>query len=84
MADRHTTPILAQVRPIIVRQMALGPSDVEVLVNEGIVTLRGQLANRQTVQQLLERVHAVPAVVAVKSSLTCPVDDAPRRPVSLR
>jgi len=29
-------------------------------------------------------VHAVPAVVAVKSRLTCPVDDAPRRPVSLR
>jgi len=69
---------------IIVRQMALGPSDVEVFVSEGIVTLRGQLANRQTVQQLLESVHAVPAVVAVKSSLTYPVDDAPRRPVSLR
>ena len=69
---------------IIVRQMALGPSDVEVFVNEGIVTLRGQLADKQMVQQLLESVHAVPAVVAVKSRLTCPVDDAPRRPVSLR
>src|ERR1019366_6944888 len=69
---------------IIVGQMALGPSDVEVFVNEGIVTLRGQLANRQIVQRLLESVHAVPAVVAVKSSLTCLVDDALRRPVSLQ
>jgi hypothetical protein len=46
--------------------------------------LRGQLANRQIVQRLLESVHAVPAVVAVKSSLTCLVDDALRRPVSLQ
>jgi CBS domain-containing protein len=70
---------------IIVRQMALGPSDVKVFVNEGIVTLRGELANRQMVQQLLESVHAIPAVVAVKSRLTSPADDAPRsRPVSLR
>jgi CBS domain-containing protein len=71
--------IRAQIRDdIIVRQMALDPSDVEVSVHEGIVTLRGQLADRQMVQQLLESVHAVPAVVAVKSKLTCPVDDALR------
>ena len=70
---------------IIVRQKALGPSDLKVFVNEGIVTLRGELANRQMVQQLLESVHAIPAVVAVKSRLTSPVDDAPRStPVSLR
>jgi len=69
---------------IIIRQMALDPSDVEVFVNEGIVTLRGQLANRQAVQQLLESVHAVPAVVAVKSALTCSTDEVSRRPVSLR
>jgi CBS domain-containing protein len=71
--------IRAQIRDdIIVRRMALDPSDVEVSVDEGIVTLRGQLADRQMVQQLLESVHAVPAVVAVKSKLTCPVDDALR------
>jgi CBS domain-containing protein len=69
---------------IVVGQMSLDPSEVEVFVNEGIVTLRGQLADRQVVQELLESVHAVPAVVAVKSKLTCPVDEAPRRPAVLR
>jgi CBS domain-containing protein len=69
---------------VVVGQMSLDPSDVEVFVNEGIVTLRGQLADRQMVQQLLESVHAVPAVVAVKSKLTCPVDEAPRRPAVFR
>jgi CBS domain-containing protein len=69
---------------VVVRQMELEPSDVDVFVNEGIVTLRGQLADRAVVQQLLERVHAIPAVVAVKSRLTSPADDAPRRPTSPR
>jgi CBS domain-containing protein len=67
--------IHAQIRDdIIVRQMALDPSDVEVSVNEGSVTPRGQLADRQMVQQLLESVYAVPAVMVVKSKLTRPVD----------
>lgn len=69
---------------IIAGQMALGPLDVEVFVSQGIVTLRGQLADRHVVQQLLEAVHALPAVVAVKSRLTCPVDELPRRPTSSR
>jgi len=69
---------------VIVRQMALAPSAVEVFVDQGVVTLRGQLADSRVVQQLLESVHAIPAVVAVKSRLTSPAHDTPRRPTSLR
>jgi CBS-domain-containing membrane protein len=69
---------------IIVGQIGLQPSDVEVFVSQGVVTLRGQLADREVVQELLEGVHAIPAVVAVKSRLTSPAHDAPRRPDSLR
>jgi CBS domain-containing protein len=73
---RSDEEIRAQiVEDVISQRMALDPSTMTVSVEEGIVTLSGQLERRLLVQQLTEEAHAVEGVVAVKNGLSYTHDD---------
>lgn len=53
----------------------LDPAAVDVQVENGVVTLRGQLERRRFIDPLLDAVRTVTGVVAVHDQLTYQVDD---------
>ena len=65
-----------EVREDIVRRLLfLDPGDVDVDVEDGVVTLRGELEHRTEVQLLEELTRRIAGVVRVVSELTFRVDD---------
>jgi CBS-domain-containing membrane protein len=65
-----------EVREDIVRRLLfLDPGDVDVEIEDGVVTLRGELEHRTEVQLLEELTRRIAGVVRVVSELTYRVDD---------
>jgi CBS-domain-containing membrane protein len=60
---------------IITNYLGTNPAHVEVTVNEGVVTLRGQVENRTMVPLAARLTRAVDGVVAVKADLGYAVND---------
>jgi CBS-domain-containing membrane protein len=65
-----------EVREDIVRRLLfLDPSDVDISVSDGVVTLEGEMENRTEAHLLEELTRRVEGVVRVNSKLTFIVDD---------
>ncbi len=65
-----------EVREDIVRRLLfLDPESIDVSVDDGVVTLRGELENRTESQLLEELTRRITGVVRVRSELTYQVDD---------
>jgi CBS domain-containing protein len=65
-----------EVREDIVRRLLfLDPDSIEVVVTDGVVTLRGELENRTEAQLLEELTRRIAGVVRVVSELGYQVDD---------
>jgi CBS domain-containing protein len=63
------------VNDIITNYLGTNPARIEVAVNEGVVTLRGQVENRTMVPLAARLTRAVDGVVAVVADLSYAVDD---------
>lgn len=63
------------VHDVFGRQMWIGPTEVAVEVDHGIVTLRGTLEQKSLVTIAASLVHSVDGVVGVTNHLTYRVDD---------
>ncbi|WP_202887280.1 CBS domain-containing protein [Kribbella solani] len=73
--------ILARVhRDVVDRHLWDDPQAVEVAVQEGVVTLTGQVERRSTVAFATTLVEGVDGVVAVHNKLTWRLDDTARTP----
>ena len=55
---------------VLLKSLWITPGNVDVVVNEGVVTLRGEVENRATAEMLPDFVRRVPGVVAVRSDVT--------------
>jgi osmotically-inducible protein OsmY len=58
-----------RIRSDVLRSVGLGRKDVDVRVEQGVVTLRGQVAGRTLADDLIGRVQSVPGVVEVAAML---------------
>jgi CBS domain-containing protein len=63
---------------VLLRALWIPPGDVDVAVDEGVVTLRGEVENRPTAELLPDFVRRVPGVVAVRSDVTSTDEDGRR------
>jgi CBS domain-containing protein len=71
--DRPDTEILAEITDdIILREFLLDPGRFMVSVDEGVVTLQGNLEAAVLGRNLVDRVRHVPGVVAVRDELAYP------------
>jgi CBS domain-containing protein len=55
---------------VLVKMLWIPPGSVEVAVDEGVVTLKGEVENRATAEMLPGFVRRVPGVVAVRSDVS--------------
>ena len=55
---------------MLVKTLWITPGSVKVVINEGVVTLKGEVENRATAEMLPDFVRRVPGVVAVRSDVT--------------
>jgi CBS domain-containing protein len=72
------------VEHVLPREFDLDPASFDVTVEDGIVTLRGQVPRRLLIHPLLESVRHTAGVIAVHDHLTYAVDDSvlpPRQPL---
>jgi osmotically-inducible protein OsmY len=74
--DDHT--LADRVRSEAFRGLPITPHEANVGVVDGIVTLRGELASRTVIEELVERVRTVPGVRGVQSLLHTPGQSPPR------
>ncbi len=58
-----------RIRSDVLRSVGLGRQDVDVRVEQGVVTLRGEVAGRSLADDLIVRVQSVPGVVDVAAML---------------
>ena len=68
------------VEGIVEQTLWIEPDALRVSVNEGVVTLRGELERRSVCEVLVGLVRGVDGVVGVKDQLTYRFDDSPTRP----
>lgn len=74
---RPDEQICADIRHnLVVGAFILDPDDVEVSVDEGVVTLRGELERQAVAVDLVDAVRAVSGVVDVVDELTYQIHDA--------
>jgi CBS domain-containing protein len=64
---------------VLLQQMWLSPHEVEVSVEDGVVTLVGMVENKTQAQLVVAYARRVPGVVHVDSRVTWRVDDQSRR-----
>lgn len=72
------------VEHVLPHEFNLDPAGFELTVEDGIVTLRGEVPRRLLIQPLIESVRHTAGVIAVHDQLTYAVDDSvlpPRQPV---
>lgn len=72
------------VEHVLPREFNLDPVGFEVSVDDGIVTLRGEVPRRLLIRPLIDTVRHTAGVIAVHDQLTYAVDDSvlpPRQPV---
>ena len=62
-------------KEVLTSRFCADPSTVEVVVEDGVVTLTGQLERRMQIAPLIEATRAVAGVVSVHNELTYRVDD---------
>jgi CBS domain-containing protein len=55
---------------VLLKALWITPGNVNVVVNEGVVRLSGEVENRATAEMLPDFVQQVPGVVAVRSDVT--------------
>jgi len=55
---------------VLLKSLWIPPGNVNVAVDEGVVTLSGEVENRTTAEMLPDLVQRVPGVVAVRSDVT--------------
>jgi CBS domain-containing protein len=55
---------------VLLKALWITPGDVGVVVDDGVVTLTGQVENRETAEMLPDFVRRVPGVVAVQSGVS--------------
>jgi len=69
---------------LIVGAFTLDPDTIEVAVEEGVVTLRGELERRAVALDLVDAVRGVSGVVDVVDALTCQIEHTqPAAPATL-
>ncbi|CDZ80707.1 periplasmic protein [Candidatus Rubidus massiliensis] len=63
--------VVGQVREIIIQDPSLSPTakNVEIIAEEGVVTLRGQVNDSQEAKVIEEKVKRIPGVSKVKNEL---------------
>jgi CBS domain-containing protein len=66
------------IEDILRRTMWIDPLDIDVVVNDGVVTLRGTTDRRSTAEIAVKLVRGVPGVVGVVDQLAWDVDDTTR------
>jgi CBS domain-containing protein len=71
----------AIVDEVILHESALDPTGVEVSVDGGVVTLRGELSQRSLIGSVVAATRRVAGVVAVHNCLTYHVDDTMTEPL---
>ncbi|HEY2543353.1 MAG TPA: CBS domain-containing protein [Gaiellaceae bacterium] len=64
---------------VLLQQMWISPHEVEVAVDDGVVTLAGMVENKTQAQLVAAYARRVPGVVDVESRITWRVDDQSRR-----
>ena len=62
-------------RDVLLRSFWLNPADFEVVVTEGVVTVRGRVERRSMAAMLPRFVQMVPGVVAVEAHIDWSIDD---------
>ncbi len=73
---RSDLAIASEIREDVLRStLAIDPDDVQVEVDEGVVTLKGRLETSSLVKIVGRLIEAVPGVVAVHDELTYRLDD---------
>jgi CBS domain-containing protein len=55
---------------VLLKALWITPGNVNVVVKDGVVTLKGEVENRATAEMLPDFVQRVPGVVAVRSDVT--------------
>jgi CBS-domain-containing membrane protein len=74
---RADNEIAAEIREdVLLRALCVAPSDIEVDVHDGVVTLRGQLERRSMVTITVTLCRHVDGVVDVTGDLTFALDDS--------
>ncbi|MEU7580123.1 CBS domain-containing protein [Streptomyces sp. NPDC041068] len=68
------------IEQVLVRTLWLAPQTVRIDVQDGVVTLDGQLERRSEIPIALHMTREIDGVVAVVDKLTCRVDDAHFQP----
>ncbi|MGH4030409.1 CBS domain-containing protein [Actinomycetota bacterium Odt1-20B] len=68
------------IEEVLVRTLWLGPGAISVEVQEGVITLRGQLERRSAVSVAVRMAQQIDGVVAVVDKLTYRFDDSHLRP----
>lgn len=73
---REDDEIATEIRDdVILRTMSIDPTELEVVVSEGVVILRGELDRKSDVRIVCSLIGALNGVVSVKSRLTYRYDD---------
>jgi CBS domain-containing protein len=68
---RTDTELADEIREhVLLKALWVTPGNVNVSVNDGVVTLTGEVENRATAEMLPDFVQRVPGVVAVRSDVT--------------
>jgi CBS domain-containing protein len=72
---RDDEEILGEVRRILTEELVLTPDSLRVSVEEGVVSLEGQVERRTLVPAIWDRIRNVEGVVGVDERLVWDVDD---------
>ncbi len=72
---RDDEEILSEVRRIVKEELVLAPESLQISVDEGVVSLGGQVERRTLVPAIWDRIRDVEGVVGVHERLVWDIDD---------
>lgn len=70
--ERSDAEVWADVDKVLAEEFELDPADFDITVRRGVVTIAGQVADRQTALTLLARIRHTEGVVTVRDRLSYP------------
>jgi CBS domain-containing protein len=79
--ERPDADVLAEVAKVLADEFALDPAEFDVTVRRGVVTITGQLTEREAALSLLGRIRHAEGVVTVRDRLSYPGSDRSSEPV---
>jgi len=78
--ERPDTDVWAEVATVLTDEFELDPGEFDVTVRRGVVTITGQVAERDTALKLLARIRHAEGVVTVRDRLAYPGNGRPSQP----